>query len=104
MISALPALEFAAQPIAGIVDCEPPQPSVLAMTPPHRRVFRLHRKRKDSSETAANVDLNLAVHRRQHDVLDSRPDDIGGFCPLPLVLGPQCVVEALNAQAVELRH
>jgi len=53
-------------------------------------------------EIAANVDLHLAVHRRQHDVLHQRPDDIGGFCPLLLVLTLQGVVEALNARAVEL--
>ncbi|MBZ0124075.1 MAG: hypothetical protein K8F31_09345 [Roseovarius sp.] len=36
-------------------------------------------KRKDSSEIALNVDLDLAIHRRQHDFLDQRPDDIGRF-------------------------
>ncbi|WP_235890948.1 hypothetical protein [Martelella alba] len=61
-------------------------------------------KRKDSSEITAHVDLHLAVHRRQHDVLDQRPDDIGGFCPLLLVLGLQGAVEVLNARAVKLRH
>ncbi|WP_346728819.1 hypothetical protein [Paroceanicella profunda] len=64
----------------------------------------MHRKRKDSSEIAANVDLHLAVHRRQNDVLDQRPDDIGGFRALFFVLILQGVVEALDARAVKLRH
>ncbi|MEN2990901.1 hypothetical protein WG926_21490 [Tistrella sp. BH-R2-4] len=61
-------------------------------------------KCKDSSEIAAHVDLYLAVHRCQHDILDQRPDDIGGLCALLFVLALQGVVEALDARAVELRH
>jgi len=46
----------------------------------------LHRKRKDSSEIAAHVDLYLAIYRRQHDVFDQRPDDICSFRALFFVL------------------
>ena len=63
----------------------------------------MYRKCKDPSEIAANVNFHLAIHRRQHDVLDQRPDDIGGFCPFLLVLALQGVIEALNARAVERR-
>ncbi|WP_252929522.1 hypothetical protein [Aliihoeflea sp. 40Bstr573] len=42
--------------------------------------------RKDSSQIALNIDLHLAVHRRQHDLVHQRADGICGLTPLPLVI------------------
>ncbi len=39
-------------------------------------------KRKDSSKIAANVDLDLAIRRRQDDVLDQRAQDVRRLDPL----------------------
>ncbi|WP_294202198.1 hypothetical protein [uncultured Sphingomonas sp.] len=42
----------------------------------------MRRKRKDSSEIAANVDLDLAIGGRQDDVLDQRPQHVRRLDPL----------------------
>ncbi|MFG1433005.1 hypothetical protein V5F44_10140 [Xanthobacter sp. V2C-8] len=41
----------------------------------------MYRKRKDSSQIAPNVDLDLALHRRQDDVLDQRAQHVRRLDP-----------------------
>jgi hypothetical protein len=46
----------------------------------------LRGNRKDSSQIALNIDLHLAVHRRQNNLVHQGADGIGGFDPPPFVL------------------
>ncbi|WP_332909044.1 hypothetical protein [Paracoccus binzhouensis] len=60
--------------------------------------------RKDSSEIALNVDLHLAVDRRQHDLIHERAQRVCGLDPLPLVVVLQGVVKLLDPLAVLQCH
>ncbi|WP_354002115.1 hypothetical protein [Pseudogemmobacter humi] len=59
---------------------------------------------KDSSEIALNVDLHLAVHGRQHDLVHQRAQDVGRLDPLFFLLVLQGFVELLDPLAVLQRH
>ncbi|KGJ12579.1 hypothetical protein IT40_00140 [Paracoccus versutus] len=60
--------------------------------------------RKDSSKIALNVDLHLALDRRQHDLIHERAQRVGDLDPLPLVFVLQGVVELLDPLAVLQCH
>ncbi|WP_246669717.1 hypothetical protein [Agrobacterium sp. B1(2019)] len=59
---------------------------------------------QDAGQIAADIDLHLAVHRRQHDIFDQRADDVRRLNALFLAIIPKRLVKLLNAFAVLLRH
>ncbi|WP_338142935.1 hypothetical protein [Paracoccus haematequi] len=59
---------------------------------------------KDSSKIALNVDLDLALYRCHHNLIYQRPNGVGGFYPLALVVILKRFVELLDALAVLQRH
>ncbi|WP_342633983.1 hypothetical protein [Pseudochrobactrum asaccharolyticum] len=59
---------------------------------------------KDSSEIALNVDLHLLIHRRQHDLVHQRAQDVRRLDPLLFLFVLQGFVELLNALPVLERH
>ncbi|MET4898940.1 hypothetical protein RN629_17690 [Sphingomonadaceae bacterium jetA1] len=64
----------------------------------------MDRKRKDSSEIAPNVDVDLAVHRRQDDVLDQRAQHVGSLDPPFFGIVLQGLIKLLEAHPVLARH
>ncbi|MFG1480167.1 hypothetical protein V5F53_16140 [Xanthobacter sp. V4C-4] len=60
--------------------------------------------RKDSSEIALYVDLHLALHRRQHNLIHQRANGVGGFDPFALIFILKGIVEVLYPLAVLQRH
>ena len=68
------------------------------------RGFAFEGNRKDSSEIAPDVDLQLAVLRRQYNLLDRRPQDLAGLEPLRLRFLLQGTVKLGHLDAVEIGH
>ncbi|WP_336505867.1 hypothetical protein [Agrobacterium tumefaciens] len=60
--------------------------------------------RKDSSKIALNVDLHLALHRRQNDLVHQRAQDVRRFDPLLFFFVLQGFVELLDPLAILQRH
>ncbi|MFC0479876.1 hypothetical protein [Gellertiella hungarica] len=60
--------------------------------------------RKDSSEIALNVDLHLAVHRRQNDLVHQRAQNVRRLDPLLFIFVLQGFIELLHPPAVLQRH
>ncbi|WP_245407665.1 hypothetical protein [Rhodopseudomonas faecalis] len=67
-------------------------------------VFALRGNRKDSSKIALNVDLHLALNRRQHDLIHQRANCVGCLYPLALFFILKRLVELLDALAILQRH
>ncbi|WP_246763238.1 hypothetical protein [Rhizobium sp. 007] len=65
-----------------------------------RGVFAFEGKRKDPGKIAANVDLNLAVGWRQHDLIHQRAQDVGRLDPLLFLVVLQGFVELLDPLTV----
>ncbi|WP_235924424.1 hypothetical protein [Brucella anthropi] len=59
---------------------------------------------KDSSEIALNVDLHLPIHRRQHDLVHQRAQDVRRLDPLRLVVTLKCLIKLLHPSPVLQRH
>lgn len=67
-----------------MIDAGPRNHLYLRSTPLSGGVFRLRRNRKDSSKIALNVDLHLALNRRQHDLIYQRANGVRCLYPLAL--------------------
>ncbi|MDX3928017.1 MULTISPECIES: hypothetical protein [Rhizobiaceae] len=59
---------------------------------------------KDSSEIALNVDLHLAVHGGQSDLVHQRAKDVRRLDPLLFLFVLQGFIELLDPLAVLERH
>ncbi|MFB9793967.1 MULTISPECIES: hypothetical protein [Hyphomicrobiales] len=60
--------------------------------------------RQDAGEIALDIDLHLAVHRRQNDLVHQRAQNVGRLDPLLFLFVLQGFVELLDPLAVLQRH
>ncbi|WP_310066862.1 hypothetical protein [Sphingomonas sp. BE137] len=74
------------------------------MARPSGGPFAFQRNRKDPSEIAAHIDLQLVVFRRQSDLPHQRADHVGGDHPLLLRIFLKRGIQFVDLDVVMMRH